>query len=166
MRIVGQNDLFLQDFSSTSIILIQHLTLPRILITDTLNRYCGIVIRSQFSITYHEDQVHGRHFASFQTASGNKEKCITSVNLQEIMDVSTTTRSILSTPEGKLEYTCDFFTLLLANINMHIISTLFSICFLMCQGEGKVVWQTKTSCTSDHFLNSCHLNPLTPRSNF
>lgn len=162
MRIVGQNDLFLQDFSSTSIILIQHLTLPRILITYTLNRYCGIVIRSQFSITYHEDQVHGPHFASFQTANGNKEKYITSANLQEIMDVSTTTRSILSMPEGKLEYTCDFFTLLLANINTHIISTLFSIYFPMCQGEGKVVWQTKASCTSDHFPNSCHLNPLTP----
>ena len=132
MRIVGQNDLFLQDFSSTSIILIQHLTLPWILITDTLNRYCGIVIRSYFSITYHEDWVHGHHFASFQTASGNKEKYITSVNLQEIMDVSTTTRSILSMPEGKLEYTCDFFTLLLANINTHIISIPFSIYFLMC----------------------------------
>ena len=134
MRIVGQNDLFLQDFSSTSIILIQHLTLPRILITDTLNRYCGIVIRSQFSITYHEDQVHGRHFASFQTANGNKGKYITSVNLQEIMDVSTTTRSILSMPEGKLEYTCDFFTLLLANINMHIIPH-YSVYISLCARE-------------------------------
>ena len=65
-----------------------------------------------------------------------KGKYITSVNLQEIMDVSTTTRSILSMPEGKLEYTCDFFTLLLANINMHIIPhySLYT-CISLCARE-------------------------------